>query len=116
MGMIGTIRLPRGNTDECEIKGVTLGQVERCLLAAERNRDLFHEFVKFPTWRFPFLLWNIAQVHFSHEPVVSDGALQTRENRLRAAISPAASASLIRSARRGRRACRREREFFRSGI
>src|SRR3954467_3785648 len=116
MGMIGTIRLSRGNADECEIKGMTLGHVERCLFAAERNRNLFHEFVKLPTWRFAFLLWNIAQVHFSHEAVVSDRAPQTRENRFRAAISPAASASLIRSARRGRQACRREREFFRSGI
>ena len=67
MAVIRTVAFAFWNADEREIERMTFGEVERVLLAPERDRDVFDEFVEFSFGRFPFVFGEIVEIDFAHE-------------------------------------------------
>ena len=66
-----------------EIKRMSLREIERLRLAAERYGNIFRKSPKLSFWRFPLLLWYIFDAHLSHmKKLICSGRRLTRRNSL----------------------------------
>ena len=67
MRMIRTIRFPRRDADEGEVKGMSFGEIERIRLTTEGDGDFFDGFGVLPTGRLALLRANMSEVNFFHD-------------------------------------------------
>src|SRR5438046_2171125 len=66
MRVVRTKEFAFGNSNQGQIKGMPLRQIERLRFAPKRNGNMFHESPKLSLRRFAFPLWNVFQIRFTH--------------------------------------------------